>query len=140
MPCTTTPKAMSCWPVESTPLLKRAVERSISRGVLREGCGSPIPRYRRINSSTSAESLIVGSSASKSMWADSRRKSFSLTRTSSAAFGRTTRGDQGHLTLGERIASQSEVVRAIVSGYSPCRGVPSTLLSPSCKWKSADWV
>ena len=26
--------------------------------------------------------------------------------------------------LGERIASQSEVIRAIVSGYSPCCGVP----------------
>ena len=27
--------------------------------------------------------------------------------------------------LGERIASQSEVIRAIVSGYSPCCGVPA---------------
>ena len=26
--------------------------------------------------------------------------------------------------LGERIASQSEVIRAIVSGYGPCCGVP----------------
>ena len=30
------------------------------------------------------------------------------------------RGDHGHLMLGERIASQSEVIRAIVSGYSQC--------------------
>ena len=37
--------------------------------------------------------------------------------------GRTIRGDQGHLMLGERIASQSEVIRAISSGYSPCCGV-----------------
>ena len=28
--------------------------------------------------------------------------------------------------LGERIASQSEVIRAIVSGYSPCCGVSRT--------------
>ena len=28
--------------------------------------------------------------------------------------------------LGERIASQSEVFRAIVSGYGPCCGVPRT--------------
>ena len=28
------------------------------------------------------------------------------------------------LMHGERIASQSEVIRAIVSGYSPCDGVP----------------
>ena len=29
--------------------------------------------------------------------------------------------------LGERIASQSEVIRAIVSGYSQCYGVPHLL-------------
>ena len=29
--------------------------------------------------------------------------------------------------LGERIASQSEVIRAIVSGYSPCCGGPHLL-------------
>ena len=39
--------------------------------------------------------------------------------------GRTIRGDWGHLMLGERIASQSEVLRAIMSGYSPCCGVPN---------------
>ena len=33
--------------------------------------------------------------------------------------GRTIRGDQGHLVLGERIAPQSEVIRAILSGDSP---------------------
>ena len=38
--------------------------------------------------------------------------------------GRTTRGDYAHLMLGERITSQSEVIRSIVSGYSPCCGVP----------------
>ena len=32
------------------------------------------------------------------------------------------RGDQGRLMLGERIASQSEVIRAIASGCSPCCG------------------
>ena len=31
-----------------------------------------------------------------------------------------TRGDPGHSMLGERIASQSEVIRAIASGHSPC--------------------
>ena len=39
--------------------------------------------------------------------------------------GRTIRGDQGHLILGQRIASQSEVIRAIVSGDRPCCGVPA---------------
>ena len=35
--------------------------------------------------------------------------------------GHTIRGDiRGHLMLAERIASQSEVIRAIVSGCSPC--------------------
>ena len=38
--------------------------------------------------------------------------------------GRTIRGDEGHLMLGERIASQSEVIGDIVSGYSMFRGVP----------------
>ena len=38
--------------------------------------------------------------------------------------GRAIRGDQGHLMRGERIASQSEVIRAIVSGHSPCCGAP----------------
>ena len=36
--------------------------------------------------------------------------------------GRTIRGDQGHLMLEECIASQSEVIRAIVSDYGPLWG------------------
>ena len=32
----------------------------------------------------------------------------------------TTRGDQGHLMLKERVAPQPEVIRAIVSEGSPC--------------------
>ena len=31
----------------------------------------------------------------------------------------TVRGDQGRLLLGQRVASKSEVIRAIVSGHSP---------------------
>ena len=38
---------------------------------------------------------------------------------------RTIRGDQGHLMLEERIASKYEVIRAIVSDYSPCCGGPA---------------
>ena len=34
------------------------------------------------------------------------------------------RGDQGHLMPWARVASQSEVIRDIVSGCSPCRRVP----------------
>ena len=34
--------------------------------------------------------------------------------------GRTARGDQGRLMPGERVAAQPEVIRAIVSDYSPC--------------------
>ena len=37
-----------------------------------------------------------------------------------AAHRATIRGDWGHAMLRQRIASQSEVVGAIVSGYSPC--------------------
>ena len=37
--------------------------------------------------------------------------------------GRTIRGDQGRSMLGQRIASKSEVIRAIVSGCSRCCGV-----------------
>ena len=36
--------------------------------------------------------------------------------------GRATRVDQGHLMLEYFIASQSEVIRAIVSDYRPCCG------------------
>ena len=46
------------------------------------------------------------------------------------AEGRAFRGDEGHLTLGERIASQSEVIRAIVSGYSPRLWCPGPSLAP----------
>ena len=56
----------------------------------------------------------------------------------SAAAGRTTRGDYGHLMLGERILPQSEVIRAILLEYkySPCCGVPapaSAIGSPSSR-------
>ena len=37
---------------------------------------------------------------------------------------RVRRGDQGHSMLESFIALQSEVIRAILSDYSPCRGVP----------------
>ena len=40
--------------------------------------------------------------------------------------GRTTRGDQGHLMLRERVVPQSEVIRAIVLEDSPCCGVSRT--------------
>ena len=39
--------------------------------------------------------------------------------------GHMIRGDQCHLMLECFIASQSEVIRAIVSDYSPCCGVPA---------------
>ena len=42
--------------------------------------------------------------------------------------GRTIRGDQGHFKLGEHIASQSEVIRAIVSSYSSSFEGPRTCL------------
>ena len=35
--------------------------------------------------------------------------------------------------LGERIASQSEVITAIVSGYSPCVGAHPVLSERECK-------
>ena len=60
--------------------------------------------------------------------------------------GHTIRGDQGHLMLGEHVASQSEVNRAIVSGYSPCHGVPAprvTFLAETPAWwkvLSVIWV
>ena len=44
--------------------------------------------------------------------------------------GHATRGDYGHLMIEECIASQSEVIRAIVSGYSPCCGVPAPRMIP----------
>ena len=46
-----------------------------------------------------------------------------LLRSGASPEGRTTRGDQGHLMLGERILPQSEVIRAIVLEGSPCCGV-----------------
>ena len=50
--------------------------------------------------------------------------------------GRTIRGDQGHLVRGEHIASQSEVIWAIVSGHSPCCGAPAPMVSPAlAPWK-----
>ena len=51
-----------------------------------------------------------------------------------SAGGHTTRGDQGHLMLGERIAPYSEVIRAMVLEDSPCCGGPqhlSAAASPS---------
>ena len=48
----------------------------------------------------------------------------------SARLARTVRDDSGHLMLGERIASQSEVIRAIVSDYSPCCGGSRTAGPP----------
>ena len=38
--------------------------------------------------------------------------------------GHTPRGDSGYLMLGERVALQPEVIRAIVLEDSPCCGVP----------------
>ena len=45
--------------------------------------------------------------------------------------GRTARGDQGHSMLGERIAPQSEVIRAMLLEDSPCCGVGP---APSGRW------
>ena len=45
--------------------------------------------------------------------------------------GRATRGGQGHLVPGERVLSQSEVIRAILLENSPCCGVSRTRKSTS---------
>ena len=54
-----------------------------------------------------------------------------------AAPQHNTRGDQGRLVLGEHIASQPEVIRAVMSGYSPCcvgsrTWRPAARTAPTC--------
>ena len=58
--------------------------------------------------------------AAGELQADSRQRQVAAGRGSG---GRTIRGGYGHLAIGERIASQFEVIRAIVSGYSSCCGI-----------------
>ena len=62
----------------------------------------------------------MGMSPGMAIWPLSSQKGVISARSTSLGTMRTIRGDQGHLMRGERIASQSEVFRAIVSGCSPC--------------------
>ena len=59
----------------------------------------------------------------------SHRLSCTWRRHQPGTAGNTTRGVQGHLMLRERVAPQSEVIRAIVSGDSPCCRLSSHRLS-----------
>ena len=67
---------------------------------------------------------VDGRTAGRPTCTDSTAASLAFCR-SSYVWGRTIRGDQGHLMPRYRILSHSEVIRAILLEDSPCCGVPA---------------
>ena len=97
--------------------------RQASTGRLRSGCGPVIgtfPHHTSVNAQSPCThgGMQIAARTSRCI-----------------AEGRRIRGDQRHSMLEERIASRSEVIRAIVSGDSPlwgartCSGHPAWRLS-----------